>query len=355
MTIRDKIKSAWACFTNLFRGEKKWHTIVCILTVLAVICNLGIFVHIAIPFLPFIFHGAILAKASLFLQWFTYLSDPLIYIFKTLNRMTRYIGRRNGVEFIEEKFGVHEWQNKADLFTTFLFLIAIAAFFTPAAIFPLQAFVGWVVGIIGVSINLYFDEIHPAKKAKIKYYESDLSQANEIQERWKQHHYEALFYGCIIVSLILFLPCSSFANAYPLPRIADTVLNAIAFIGSGSIVLLNLLRFTNSVSCYISHKSVYSRFPGLLEVEQQKSKEPGSSEAAITRSLQNAPASQPTEPQPTALKETETKTERSTQTLPASSASSTPVSMLFLPQTSNQHPQSHANETNQRKLPCAIL
>lgn len=246
--------------------HRKWHTAISILTALANIFNIGIFVHMVIPLLPLFLPVIILYKVKFVLTFITRFADPLIYTCKSLNRLTRYIGRKNDVTFEEEHYGKHEWQDKADLGTLFLFLTAIAAFFIPPSIFPLQSLVGWTAGLTGISINLYFDEIHPAKKAKEAY----LSNSNpkedkdEIHDNYKQHHYEGLFYGILILSLALFLPSISIIQAYSLPTPVHTLFDIIAGFGSSLLVALNVLRFSN----YLSGNAFYAKLPGLKTTQE---------------------------------------------------------------------------------------
>lgn len=249
-------------------ANTRWHTAIKVLSRLADFFNIGIFVHIIIPLLPFFLPAIILYKVVLILNFITYFADPLIYACKSLNRMTRYIGRTKGIKFIEEQYE-HEWQDKADLGTSFLFLTAITAFFIPPSLFPLQSVAGWTAGLLGISINLYFDEIHPAKKAKEIYTLTNPAFQPQVNNDYKQHYYESLFYGLIILSLTLFLPSISVLQAYTLPTPLHALFNVIASVGSSLIVGLNLLRFSNE----ITSKTFYAKFPGLEKEQDEPPKE----------------------------------------------------------------------------------
>lgn len=264
---------AWKNRTNF------WQVSVKIAEILTNLANIGILAHIIIIAVPAYLTIAAMVKCAYVFGKFTTIantvtpiSDPIIYAFKAINRSIRYIGNAKNTEnaefkFIEQKYGVHPWEDKANVATFILFAIAIAAFCIPPALFPLQSFVAWIAGLSGVAINLYFDEVYPAKMARETYYKklnyADAVQLESINDDYKKHYYESRFYILILIGLALVLPFVGLLQAYTLPILAHTILNTIATAGSTLVVALNVLRFSNFVSC----NQLYKRLPGLKKTE----------------------------------------------------------------------------------------
>jgi hypothetical protein len=282
---------AWKNKTNF------WQISVKIAEILANLANIGILIHILIVAVPAYLSVATMAKLAFVFGKFTILantvtplSDPIIYICKAINRAIRYVGNAKNKEneeyiFIEQKYGTHPWEDAANLGTFILFVIAIAAFCIPSALFPLGSFVAWLAGLSGVAINLYFDEIYPAKMAKETYKQLKNTNANAerldaINEDYKRHYYESRFYMLILMGLVLVLPFVAFLQAYTLPILVHSILRTIATGGSTVVVALNVLRGSNFVCC----NQFYKKLPGLEHIETTApSAPPASSHAHSSR------------------------------------------------------------------------
>ncbi|HVY53402.1 MAG TPA: hypothetical protein VHA13_02665, partial [Gammaproteobacteria bacterium] len=141
-------------------------------------CNIGIGIHIVSNWTSQL---AYLAAGSLY--FITVIADPLIYIFRALARFERIIGRHFfGVKFKEEEFGIHPRQTIGDVLSFALFICAAAifiAFGAGAAMASFAPTLGWALGILGLSIVVYFDYHHAYHNAKIKWLELRNKYGNE--------------------------------------------------------------------------------------------------------------------------------------------------------------------------------
>lgn len=248
--------------------DEKWHRKVKWLARGADFANIGIVLHIIVILLPlllqFILPVTIFIQCAHFINHFdalakgiTAIADPLIYLCKGSNRIVRLRGRKLGVEFIEEKYGRHPNQDKYDTISAILFGLAITAFILSHFFFPFLSPVAWVAGLFGTGINIYFDETYPAERAAATY-NPHREDKIEINEYYKKHYYESIFYALLLISLFVFLPSKALALSNCFPKFTETF-KIIAIIGCALVVLLNLIRVSNILPCC----SAYQKLPGL--------------------------------------------------------------------------------------------
>ncbi|EKD73415.1 MAG: hypothetical protein ACD_45C00322G0001 [uncultured bacterium] len=113
---------------------------------------------------------AIMVIGHGFFSTLAFITDPVIYCFKSLIRITRLVGRNIfGVTFDEEKNGTHKWQTAADLTSLGFFAVSVPLFFGLILTGPIGITVGWVSALIGLSIVGYVDYAHQAKLARENY------------------------------------------------------------------------------------------------------------------------------------------------------------------------------------------
>lgn len=215
-------------------------------------------------------------------------ADPLIYCFRTAEKIFRYVGRNYfKVTFDEEKYNTHQWQNKADIGTILLFAAAIVLFF--AGSFPFHLSLAWFLGLVGVSINGYFDHRCPEIFAKKAYDENSQHNAT-IFEDYLKKYYSTRLYFALIFSLVLLLILGS-AVGPALPLALHSSFDFVAKLGSVFLVLCNFARFINTCSpliLYRWHQRIHGIFSCCSEPPREKvDEQSSSSRLRFTRSSSN--------------------------------------------------------------------
>lgn len=190
-------------------------------------CNISILLKIIGSWIPIF--GTLIATGPL--AYFIFISDPLIYFFKALKRLTRLIGRNQQVEFEEEKNGKpHQWQTAADILTLVLSLSVVALFTIAVSLsLPGLTTLGWAIGICSLGIVTYFDYWWPEKLAHKKYIEAqedsphDKEQLNLLEKEYENLRFERQANLGTVISVALLLICGSAAVFAP-PLLADVLL-----------------------------------------------------------------------------------------------------------------------------------
>jgi hypothetical protein len=187
---------------------------------------------------------------------FIYYMDPLIYIFKSLVRITRVVGREAfGIQF-EDELGTHKHQTKADLASLMLYGIAIGLFLAAP---PVGVTIAWCLAIAGLSITGHFDYAYQEKLAKQKYEAARDNNRVPLPEVMAAHkdyvlkrNSKRLFYG-MLLGISLLLICGS-AVAFAPPTIVP-ILFVVAKAASVYLAGIALSRVINYVRSRMNKKS----------------------------------------------------------------------------------------------------
>jgi hypothetical protein len=152
--------------SGFFYSKGFWQKLVDGFDVAADLSNIGIVIHLIstwVPRLAFLASSSVIAFTAL-------IADPLIYFFRSLTRLTRLIGRHYfGIAFREEEINLHAYQSVGDIFSLTFFSSAAVIFALVAAgiaASPVFSTIGWVLGLSGLSIVVYFDYYYAQKKAE---------------------------------------------------------------------------------------------------------------------------------------------------------------------------------------------
>jgi hypothetical protein len=235
----------WTKLKTYFKFEG-WQGAVDFFDALAHAANfMGVGVHLAGQYLPVI---------ELLFGPIARVADPLIYCFRAIERIIRYVGRNKfGIKFEEEKYGPpHPKQDNADIIVTAMFILAIVFFAFHTTPFLLSA--AWFLGIAGVSISGYFDHRYPENLAREKYLaNTDTTQDETIFEDYLKKYYSTRLYYGLMLSLVLLLILGS-ATGFGLPLAMDAALKFTAQVGGVLVVLINAARPISKFHPHLLHQ-----------------------------------------------------------------------------------------------------
>jgi hypothetical protein len=223
-------------------GRKKnhnWQKAADGLNVMAEVSNFGIFIKVVSAWIPAI--QALGAGAIGMMAAFT---DPMIYFFRSLIRVTRVVGREFfGIVLDDEENGAHKHQTKADIVSLILFSLAIPLFFGLIIASPIGITVAWGLAISGLGVAGYFDYAYPAKRAKEKYEALKIDPAAspqdvanalkdfEIKQTAKRFFFSLIFgVGLLVLctSAAVFAPPMIIPALFILSKVASALLGLIA-------------------------------------------------------------------------------------------------------------------------------
>ncbi len=236
--------------------------------------NIGIVLEIIGRWWP-----ALMLVGGGFFSLLVFISDPAIYFFKSLIRLTRIIGREGfGIQFTEEKNGVHRWQTWADILSLTLFSLTIPLFLGLIVSGPIGVILAWVFGLSALCIVGYFDYNHQKNRAYIQFmdchkvFANDLDAFEKANDDDREEKYQAMLqsrqlkdeayadyqtkrnsnrlYMGLLIGLAFLLICGSLAALVP-PAIAPILL-IVSKIASAYLVAIAVGRFSN----WIRHKKV---------------------------------------------------------------------------------------------------
>ena len=216
-----------------------WQKTVTIFTLLAEAANIGIVLEVAARWLP---SFAALAASGPIAQLMI-ISDPLIYGFRALIRITRLIGRTFfKISFEEEKHATPSESKEhtiGDLVSLSLFSLSIA-FFLGAIAPPIGVTLAWTMGLSGLAVAGYFDYYLPEQRSKAYFEKRNQNKSTTPQELaeakneyLKKKNSKRLFMA-LLVGLSLLLICgsaSTFASPALAPALAVTSKLASIFLG----------------------------------------------------------------------------------------------------------------------------
>lgn len=248
--------------------EKKtfWDRALTIFGILSEAANIGIVIEVVAKWWP----PLLTIGMGIFSQ-IVFFSDPTIYFFKALNRLTRLIGRKFfNIEFAEEKNGLHPWQTAADILTLTLYSLAIPFFIGAAATGPIGVTIGWSLGLCGLFVvgvvdyrfqkikaeeeyskalavflekqQLVTEESSPELKAELIVLEAT---KNKLYQDYSTKKTAYGLYGALLLGLACLLICGSAALFSP-PAVAP-VLFIIAKVASAFLAGVAVARFYNWV------------------------------------------------------------------------------------------------------------
>src|SRR5688572_2963093 len=138
--------------------KSRWQKAVDYFGIASEASNIGIVIEIVGKWIP-----ALASVGAGVLSSIAFFSDPLIYFFKSLIRVTRLVGGYLGVEFEEEKHGKHRFQAIADVASLAFFSVAIPFFLGVVITSPVGLTVAWALALTGLCVVGYFDYYHPAR------------------------------------------------------------------------------------------------------------------------------------------------------------------------------------------------
>lgn len=233
----------------------KWHWLVKALSICAELANFGIFLEAIARWLPSfraIVNTTILGSMMDVL-------DPLIYVFRSLIRVVRLVGRNIfNVMFEEEAHGTHPYQNLADVTVLILFCLAIATFTGLLVPPPFALTAAWALALSGLSINWYFDYIYPTERAFAKYQLSvtkkdDESTQLQAQEEFEHRRHSMFLFGLVLVGLFFLLVCGSAVIIAP-PAV-DDALDILSKMGSVFLGIIGCGRLLHWFSSIVDFKA----------------------------------------------------------------------------------------------------
>lgn len=194
-----------------------------------------------------------------------FFTDPLIYLFKAINRLCRLVGRSLGVKNLQdESLGSHPLQTYADIACLILFGLTIGLFFLG----PVGITLAWITGLIGLVIVGKFDYVHQESLAEKNYndllakHEENLESARrdgralspqELQAfdvecgaayaQFEERKKARKFYVALVVGLFFLLVLGSAAVFAP-PAVVPILIIA-GKIGAAYLGVVNACRFGN--------------------------------------------------------------------------------------------------------------
>jgi hypothetical protein len=138
----------------------QWRSSITIFSALSEFCNAGIVIHIIDMF----YHSIMLVAAGTF-AFFAHYADVGIYIFKSLSRLTKLLGRSLlGIEF-EEDIKKHSLLHcLLDFLALLFFITTIVLLFAVSS--PIAGTLAWISALIGLSIVGYTDYYITQKDSK---------------------------------------------------------------------------------------------------------------------------------------------------------------------------------------------
>ncbi|MDR3476753.1 MAG: hypothetical protein P4M14_01815 [Gammaproteobacteria bacterium] len=223
-----------------------WQKTVDGLNVAAEVSNFGIFFQVVSAWLPFI--QAMGAGVIGMMAAFT---DPMIYFFRSLIRVTRVVGREFfGITLDDEENGAHKHQTAADIASMILFSIAIPLFFGLIIASPVGITVAWGLAISGLGVAGYFDYAYPARMAKEKYENlknDENANPQDVANALKDFEIKQTakrFFFSLIFSVGLLVICTSAAVFAP-PMIVPALF-ILSKVASALLGLIAVGRFVNS-------------------------------------------------------------------------------------------------------------
>lgn len=233
---------------HLQKKKKRWQRAVSTFNALADASNIGIVISMISKAWPAIMTvgGGILGSIS----WMT---DGLIYTFRSLSEATRIIGKKffgmnqeNNCPFEEEKNGVHPIQTPLQLLSTGLYAVAVALMFGAIIASPVGIALGWGLALTGLSIATYLNYVRPANLAKEKYTqlkEDPNANPNEVKAAEDDYHEKQkakLVFVGILLGVAALMLCGTIAVFAP-PALVPALL-IISKLASAYLVVLNSYR-----------------------------------------------------------------------------------------------------------------
>ncbi len=245
VTPVSKLIKDRANLSKKIKAQKKWQKAADNINIAAEASNVGIVIEIAGKWAP-----PLMAIGAGVFSYIAFLADPLIYFFKSLNRLTRIVGRKCfGITFEEEKHGTHKYQTLADIVSLSLFVLAIPLFLGAIVASPIGITIAWAVALAGLCVTGHFEYGHQAKKTKEKHEAAlaDEKSTPEIKEEAKKEYISKrnsyrLFIG-LLVGLTFLLICGS-AAAFAPPALVP-ILFITSKIASGYLGLIACGRLLN--------------------------------------------------------------------------------------------------------------
>lgn len=227
--------------SDKLRKPIHWHKAVALFTFLAEAANIGIVLEIVARWLP----GFAVLAASGAIAQLMLISDPLIYFFRALIRVTRLVGRTFfKVSFEEEKYATPSECKEhtiGDLVSLSLFSLSIA-FFLGAIAPPIGITLAWTIGLSGLSVAGYFDYYLPEQRSK-SYFEkcsqnkfTNSNKLAELKQEYLEKRNSKQLFMALLLGLSLLLICGS-AASFASPALAPvlTITSKLASIFLGSI------------------------------------------------------------------------------------------------------------------------
>lgn len=144
---------------EIIEHHRPWHKATHTFAVLSEACNSGIVIDIINMF----YHSIMIVAAGMF-GFLAHYADAGIYVFKSLIRATKAIGRYFFDIKFEEDVEQYHLQTILDLISM-LFFIATIVLFT-AVSSPIASTIGWILALIGLSIVGYSDYYLPKTETK---------------------------------------------------------------------------------------------------------------------------------------------------------------------------------------------
>lgn len=249
------------------KNTSPWDKALYVSAILSEVANIGIVIEVIAKWWP-----ALLTIGLGIFSHIVYYSDPIIYCFKSLNRLTRIVGRTFfDITFDEEKNGEHPWQTAGDILSLSFYILAIPFFFGSILSGPIGITIGWSFALCGLCVVGFFDYRYQKVKAQEQYEKTaayflvlqnscndasspELKAQLITSEREKNNRYEEyqskrnsyFLYMGLLLGLGCLLICGSAALFAP-PTIAP-VLFIISKVASGYLGCIALGRFYNWIT-----------------------------------------------------------------------------------------------------------
>lgn len=294
-----------SCFKKMIKFKKwakksPWDTTLLIFGFLSEAANIGIVIEIVAKWWP-----ALLTLGHGLFSYIVFYSDPIIYFFKALYRVTRITGRKYfNISFEEEKNGVHPWQTAGDILSLSLYVLAIPFFFGAVISGPIGITVGWSIAFCGLSVVAFFDYRYQTITAKQQYelaeanfmliapsseITPELTAQNTANEKKKSILYEEYknkrnsyySYLGLLFGLACLLICGSAALC--VPAATASVLHIISKTASVYLAGIALVRFKNWLSSSQEESENDISENGSLNSEEESIKQQDSTVAALAQ------------------------------------------------------------------------
>jgi hypothetical protein len=222
-----------------------WDRAVHIFSILSEAANIGIVIEIIAKWWP-----ALLTLGQGFLSLIPFYSDPIIYFFKSLIRLTKLVGRTLfGITFADEKNGGHPWQTLGDILSLSFFSLSVPMFLGAVVSGPVGITIGWSLALCGLCVVGFFDYRYQAKVAQMKYKQADEKESDLLFKEYRSKRNSYILYMGLLLGLGCLLICGSAALFAP-PALAP-ILVIISKAASCYLGLIAAGRFYNWV---VSHK-----------------------------------------------------------------------------------------------------